>query len=592
MYEAHFGLTERPFSIAPDPRYLYMSTRHREALAHLLYAVNQSGGFVQLSGEVGTGKTTICRCFLEQLPEQVDVALIVNPRVTEQELLATVCDELHIAYPPRISSLKVLVDRLNEHLLESHGRGRRTLLVIDEAQNLSTEVLEMVRLLTNLETGTQKLLQIILIGQPELMEKLQRPELRQLAQRVTARYHLRPLSRGETHEYIDHRLAVVGCHRRLFSNGALWVIYKRSGGIPRLINILCDRALLGAYSHSKQRVDAFIARQAGEEIGKPGVRPARRRPLVWSAAAAVLVGIAAGGWGLYTPGARQWLAQLGSAPAQLPASTAIATPLGLERETLPAALAPVRAEISSLRPQALAQRDPETAPGPGRPTLASPPEEETADVAASPLTLIALLERAAPLSREDAFARLVSYWPDAIKPSHDRTVCKEILSEDLGCLTGRGNWNSLRRYDRPALLELIGPRGKVYYLVVFALQDDTVHVDIAGDQHAVSRDEVEPLWYGRFEILWRRPPLRRTLIAPGSRGADVLWLRRAMARLGGEEPKPGAGNESFFDETLARQIGEFQSSRAIRRDGVVGVETLIHLNTLLGARVPRLSPET
>ena len=210
MYLSHFALREPPFSITPDPRFLYMSARHREALAHLVYGVGQHGGFVQLSGEVGTGKTSVCRCLLEQLPPHVDAALVLNPRLSPVELLATVCDELQIPYAKGTAGPKELVDQLHRHLLDAHGRGRRTVLVIDEAQNLAPEVLEEVRLLTNLETPREKLLQIVLIGQPELVALLAQPKLRQLAQRITARYHLEPLSRVETRAYVRHRLRVAG----------------------------------------------------------------------------------------------------------------------------------------------------------------------------------------------------------------------------------------------------------------------------------------------------------------------------------------------------------------------------------------------
>src|SRR5210317_846476 len=210
MYLEHFNLTERPFSITPDPRFLYMSARHREALAHLLYGLSEGGGFVQLTGEVGTGKTTICRCLLEQVPDNVDIALVLNPKVTSTELIATVCDELGIEYPAGDSSIKALTDELNRYLLDAHARGRRTVLILDEAQNLSADVLEQVRLLTNLETSTQKLLQIVLIGQPELRSLLAREDMRQLSQRVTARYHLDPISREEAGAYIKHRLQICG----------------------------------------------------------------------------------------------------------------------------------------------------------------------------------------------------------------------------------------------------------------------------------------------------------------------------------------------------------------------------------------------
>lgn len=248
MYTHYFGLTERPFSLAPNPRYLFMSPRHQEALAHLLYGTGESGGFVALTGEVGTGKTTLCHCLLEQLPDDIDIALILNPRMNSVELLASLCDELRIAYPPNTQSLKVLVDGLNKHLLSAHAKGHRTVVVIDEAQNLSFDVLEQIRLLTNLETSRTKLLHIILVGQPELNRLLAQKNLRQLNQRITARYYLEPLSFNETRAYIHHRLAVSGGDSRLFTHAAVRRIYRYSGGIPRLINNICDRALLGAYS--------------------------------------------------------------------------------------------------------------------------------------------------------------------------------------------------------------------------------------------------------------------------------------------------------------------------------------------------------
>ncbi|HET7341961.1 MAG TPA: AAA family ATPase, partial [Methylomirabilota bacterium] len=266
MYTSHFGLAEPPFSIAPDPRYLFLSEGHREALAHLLWGLGANGGFVQLTGEVGTGKTTLCRALLEQLPPEVDVAMVFNPALTSVELVAAVCDELRVPYPAGTTSLKTLVDALDRYLLDAHARGRRTVLVIDEAQDLSREVLEQVRLLTNLETTREKLLQIILIGQPELRTVLARGDLRQLAQRVTARYHLRPFSEPETRAYVRHRLQTAGQHRPIFRRAALRLVHRASRGIPRLINTICDRALLGAYAAGRTQVTAAIVRRAAGEV--------------------------------------------------------------------------------------------------------------------------------------------------------------------------------------------------------------------------------------------------------------------------------------------------------------------------------------
>src|SRR3990172_9634901 len=281
MYQSYFGLAEEPFSIAPDPRYLYMSQRHQEALAHLLYGVNAGGGFVLLTGEVGAGKTTVCRCLLEQIPESCDVAYIFNPKLTVAELLSTICLEFGISYPPGNTRIKVFVDCINAYLLQANARGRHTVLIIDEAQNLSADVLEEMRLLTNLETSQRKLLQIILLGQPELAAMLERPELRQLAQRVVARYHLGALTRTEIAAYVRHRLDVSGAPRPLFPAALMGQLYRLSGGIPRVINVLCDRALLGAYVQGKERVDrATLARAAREVFHQPTARRDLTRPLV------------------------------------------------------------------------------------------------------------------------------------------------------------------------------------------------------------------------------------------------------------------------------------------------------------------------
>ncbi|MDE0759408.1 MAG: AAA family ATPase, partial [Pseudomonadales bacterium] len=273
MYNDYFGLKESPFSIAPNPQYLYMSDRHRDALAHLTYGIQGDGAFILLTGEVGTGKTTVCRCLLDQIPKKVDTAFILNPKLTAAELLAAACDDLNIKYPKK-ASIKVLTDRINAYLLKAHSKDRRTVLIIDEAQNLSIEVLEQLRLLTNLETHQRKLLQIILLGQPELLTILAKPELRQLSQRITARFHLDALNRNEIAAYIKHRLVVAGAKGTFFPNSAMNRIYKISSGIPRVINLICDRSLLGAYSEGEIQVSPSIVKKAAKEI--LGYRPAIR----------------------------------------------------------------------------------------------------------------------------------------------------------------------------------------------------------------------------------------------------------------------------------------------------------------------------
>src|SRR5580698_7226511 len=297
MYLSFFGLNEKPFAITPDPRYLYLSERHAEALAHLLYGINEAGGFVQLTGEVGTGKTTIIRSLLAQTPKNAEIALILNPRMTATEFLLTICEELGIGVPDAATdSRKDLVDILNHYLLRAHSDGRRIVLVVDEAQNLSPDVLEQVRLLTNLETNTQKLLQIILIGQPELRELLARNELRQLAQRVTGRYHLNPLSNEETVAYVRHRLRVSGATSDIFSTLALAELYHLSGGVPRVINVIADRALLGAYTQDRHRVTSGLVRNAAAEVFGRRFAP---RWLPWLGSVAAAMVLAATVWGMW-----------------------------------------------------------------------------------------------------------------------------------------------------------------------------------------------------------------------------------------------------------------------------------------------------
>lgn len=283
MYAEYFGLKEAPFSISPDPHYFYISQGHREALAHLMYGVKVDGGFVLLTGEVGTGKTTVCRCLLEQIPENCEIAFILNPKLSSVELLAAICDEFGVPYPAGTGSIKDLVDRLNNFLLTIHAKDRRAILIIEEAQNLSVEVLEQIRLLTNLETSQRKLLQIIMLGQPELRELLARPELRQLSQRITARYHLGPLTKKEISAYVHYRLSVAGLVRgELFPRPVIKKLSRLTGGVPRLLNIICDRALLGTYIQGKEKIDKRTLVDAATEVsGKKIDKSKKRKTYLW-----------------------------------------------------------------------------------------------------------------------------------------------------------------------------------------------------------------------------------------------------------------------------------------------------------------------
>lgn len=341
MYTNYFGLTEKPFSIAPDPRYLYMSELHREALAHLLYGISSDGCFILLTGDVGTGKTTVCRCLLAQLPENTEVALVVNPKLSVLELLETICDELQIPVDKETKSLKAYLDRLNAYLLEAHGQGKNVALLIDEAQNLSLDLLEQLRLLTNLETDQKKLLKIVLLGQTELRQILDQPGAAQISQRITSRYHLLPLDQKNTIAYIQHRLAVAGERGRIFSQAALARIFALSQGIPRLINVLCDRSLLGAYVEEKYLVNSdIVEKAAGEVFGRVAVsKTGYSRKQLWLklVCGVVLFFIVAGGLSYYvserTDGANKPAET--SVPVVAEQNTHVKEVVAIEKTTIP-----------------------------------------------------------------------------------------------------------------------------------------------------------------------------------------------------------------------------------------------------------------
>jgi general secretion pathway protein A len=560
MYLQHFGLREAPFAITPDPRYLYLSQRHREALAHLLYGIGEGGGFVQLTGEVGTGKTTLCRCLLEQLPSNTEVALILNPRVTALELVAAICDELRLDYPAGTASIKVLVDALNKHLLQAHADGRGTVVIIDEAQNLDREVLEQVRLLTNLETPQEKLLQIILIGQPELLTLLQRPELRQLAQRITARYHLTPLSGEETRAYIRHRMAVSDAHDDVFTEGAIRRVYALSAGIPRLINVICDRALLGAYATDRRSVDsATVQRAAAEALGRP-LRGRHVRPWLWEPA--VVGGIAAA-WlwfpvgellGTYRP------LETAASPSKAAPSSAPETPGAAELSDL---------ELAEALPEppTRAASDPESA-GAGRTANVSPPLAQV------------LAEAPATADRSSAFRSVFTQWGLNYKGITGATGCEMARSQGLQCSFREGDWDTLRKLNRPAVLNLTTPAGDDIYAAVTRMEGNRVTLQVAGGQYTFRADDLDPYWSGRFILLWKPPAIGTRLIGPGVRGRPVRWLRERFQRIDhGALPTADA---DAYDTALRERVVAFQHRHGLAPDGVVGEQTLIALGNVTG----------
>lgn len=543
LYAEHFGLREPPFALTPDPRYLFLGERHREALAHLLFGVQEGGSVVVLTGEVGTGKTTLCRALLEQLPPEVDVALIVNPRLTARELLAAVCEELRLSVP-REGGLKPLVDALHRYLLEAHARGRRTVLLVDEAQHLGPDALEQIRLLTNLETARDKLLQVVLVGQPELARLLGRPRLRQLAQRVTARYHLEPFTAAETRAYVRHRLAVAGRKGSLFTEAALRAVHRAAGGIPRVVNAVCDRALMGAYARDLDRVTARTVRRAAAEVRGP-------RPWPWRTLRPVAAGLVLllGGVGA------AYLARSLPGLAGTPASRDPVLP------DLPAASAP----------PAIEPRLP--APGAG-PALPLPPREAMAP----PLAAI-LADPAVPADRWTAFLQLYARWGVEAPSGAPRAGCEQARRYGLACLFRAGSWRKLRRFGLPAILELVAPDGQRRHATLVALDDQRATLAFGPRRLTYPLQEIDPAWDGSFILLWRPPPALATVpLRPGARGPDVIWLRGQLAALAGTAPEPG----DVYDDRLLGQVVAFQRARGLLPDGVVAEETLTELARALG----------
>jgi general secretion pathway protein A len=554
MYLTHFGFTEWPFSNTPDPRFVYLSPRHEEALAHLLYGVRERGGFVQLTGEVGTGKTTTCRYLLSQLPEGVDVALVLNPMLTPEELLATVCDELGAAYPPQTQTRKAFVDALYRHLLAAHARGRRTVLIIDEAQNLSVDALEQLRLLTNLETATDKLLQIILIGQPELTALLERTQLRQVAQRITARYHLLPFSERDTRAYITRRLQIAGQGLNVFEPAAVLAVHRASRGVPRLINVICDRALLGAFSQERRTVSARTVRRAAREVAGEGARVRRRARAgaVVAASLAAMVVVAgatglAGLWRLPT-----WRALMN---VRLTAAPDVGPPRMAALGTEPGAVGASVAAAASVP----------TAPAPPRPPVA------------------ALLAATPPSSGPGgALARVLARWGVTVAPGDE--PCRAAVRAGLECYEGRGTWTVVRRLGVPIVIKLVAADGVRRYAAVTALEGDTVTLQVGEREETVPVAAVDRLWDGVFSMIWRPLPGVARVLGPGMQGPGVAWLRRALG-----DGDTSAGAPAVYDEALAARVVAFQRREGLEADGMAGIETLVRLSTRLDPRAPLLS---
>jgi general secretion pathway protein A len=549
MYKDFFRLNEIPFSIAPDPRFLFMSERHCEAMAHLKYGIGGEGGIVLLTGEVGTGKTTICRSLIEQLPDNIDVAFIFNPKMNAVELLQTICEEFHIEVAHPNPGAKTYIDALNSKLLANHALGHRAILIVDEAQNLSAEVLEQLRLLTNLETNSRKLLQIFLIGQPELQDMLSRPEMRQVSQRVVARYNLTHLNPAEVSSYIAHRLRIAGASPLIFPETLVQEVCRASGGVPRLINLICDRALLGAYVQDKEQVTLPILRRSIEEIIPVSQRSNGSRVIIAGIsilfAAAVILFLTKLAGDEINP-ARPWLALMSSRIDTVPTVTVI-----------PASAIPA---------------------SPVTPVL-------SAVVATTTLQPPRWLDRVG--SEPLAFQSLFKLYGIEIDINSKESACQQAEVLGMRCYSAQGGLSDLRQLDQPVLLRLSSAEGMEYAASLSALDHQTAKLTVSGSEQHVMLSDLAQAWHGLYVAVWRSPPGSNGMMAVGHRGADVIWLRQALSVVDGIADS----GSNFFDLELEKRIRAFQLAEGIQPDGQVGPLTLIRINMRNGDVLPHLITE-
>lgn len=575
MYAEYFGLKQEPFSIAPDPHYLFMSERHREALAHLLYGIRGGGGFVLLSGEIGAGKTTICRCFLEQLPKHCRVAYIFNPKLTVSDLLKTICHEFqipvqHTGIGP--ATIKDHLDPLNEYLLASHAKGQQNILIIDEAQNLTPHVLEQLRLLTNLETAERKLLQVILIGQPELRQMVARPELEQLAQRVIARFHLSALTEMETRQYIQHRMGIGGLRGPIpFSATALKRIHTITRGVPRRINLLCDRSLLGAYANGLPRVDQAVVNRAATEVFESEALPPSATPVWvqrWTAGAKnLLLGALGGG---IVAAALFWLWQGSPAPSGNISEPTSPTVAASPPATNPSTTTPVPAPAAASTPSDVSATDPVPDP--------------TARVEA-PLPSISLPTASALLTSELAGLReLGVLWS---KPLEGADPCASALRLGLQCFrTDRMTLHGLIQMDRPAVLTLYLPGHDGRWALLTAITQDSVTLHSGSEAWRLPLSVLADIWRGDYATLWQHPPGHQGVLRRGDDGPAGAWLRQQLDQLATNQPMIASANN------LTRKIEAFQRSQGLETDGLAGPMTFMQINRVSGVKEPRLRSPT
>jgi general secretion pathway protein A len=546
MYLDFYSFREQPFNLTPDPRFMFLSRSHREAFAHLLYGINNYAGFMVLTGEVGSGKTTVLRTLLNHLPaDRYRTALIFNPSLSSLQLFHSINRELGI--PSDTSNNSGPLDSLNRFLLQENAEGRTVVLAIDEAQDLEAPVLEQIRLISNLETDQKKLIQIVLAGQPELMRMLNRDEMRQLSQRITVRYHLEPMNFEDTLGYIDHRLKVAGGGDRVtFSRGSLNRIYRYSRGLPRLINAACDRSLLAGYTRDTKKIDSRIAVAGIKDLRRNTAYPTRKRRLLWVPTIVVLAALVAVGIN------SKW----------------------------------VRNFIDPFKPSYRIQTTEKRAEG-----VSVITGEELSRAMAGELGQVSESE-----SARYAFGALAASWNvPPILESGDLNQLSKMehggLGRELRLYRFFGNLGALIRIGYPAVLELAMPgvSGKRFVLLV-GIENEKLLVDppIAG-RKSLSFGELEKYWSGYGHLLWKDSLNFPTRMSPGAKG-DYIKRLQDLLRETGTYRGPSTG---IYDKDTLLAVKEFQSSRGIDQDGIVGAQTLLLLYHSVGRfELPRLTGES
>lgn len=597
MYKAFYGLREKPFNLTPDPRFLYLSEKHKEAFAHLLYGIRSRSGFVMVTGEIGTGKTTICRNLLNQLDEDTEVAFIFNPMLSPLELLRKIVSEFGI--DARGANALELTEELNEYLLEAAAKGKNCVLLIDEAQNLDPQVLEQIRLLSNLETETEKLLQIVLIGQPELGEKLELHELRQLNQRITARYHLRPLSEKEVLQYIAYRLHVAGGRRGVkFARAAVRAVYRISKGTPRVINAVCDRALLIGFTKEVHVITKGIVQRAYKEIrgdavfGKPQPRLSLRR-LLWNPVAAVAAACILAAVYFNSPALQaRTNAVLERAAAALPAPPAEPEAEGIVEAKAEPAPAPdlasaILADVSAPEPEPSPADTPAPTPTETIPAPATAPSTAPAAAPAPPATTLDLAGALAevPVADSDAAAlqMLLAAWKRPLKASlpaaiNDSTLDAFLRGHEWVYDRLKPSLNQLVAVDLPALVKVF-VNGETRWLTLVQAQGESITVTTApGKTAAIPRDTFLNAYAAEAVIPWNDPAPGSRALREGQAGAEVASLKeslRKLARLRAEN------TTDAYDVETASAISRLQAETSLDVDGIAGKQVRMVLSSWL-----------